>query len=404
MGSIYKRTWKDKKTEQMIEGDTYWVSYYRDGKQFRESTETASLMEARQFLARKEGDIEKGIPVTPKMGRIKFSEMAADEVNDYKTNGRRSLASLERMFEKHILPFFGGVRASALTTVDIRRYIAKRLEEHGGRHGDRKASNAQINRELTAIKRAFSLAAQAGKIVSKPHIPMLKENNIRTGFFEPEPFRAVRNRLTEDVQPLVTFAYITGWRIRSEVRFLEWPQVDFEAGRVRLEPGTTKNDEGRIFPFTRELRTLLESQKAKADALKKRGIICPWVFQRNGKPIKEFRRTWKSACIAAGVPGRIPHDFRRTAVRNLVRAGIPERVAMQMTGHKTRSVFERYNIVSEGDLDMAARRLDEISSTVSCTVGSSGAQTENVAKQKPLRIQGIAESAPVAQVDRAAVS
>ena len=381
MGSIYKRTWKDRKTGKEIEGDKYWVSYYRDVKQFRESAGTTSLSEAKRFLANKEGDIAKGIPITPRMGRMKFSELAADVVNDYRVNGKRSIKDLETRLSGHVLPFFGEARASVITTADVRRYIAHRQDEG--------ASNGTINRELTAIKRAFSLAAQAGRIMLRPHIPMLEENNVRKGFFEPAQFLAMRDKLPEDVQPLVTFAYITGWRIPSELRSLRWAQVDFGAGRIRLEPGTTKNKEARTFPFTGELRALLEGQKAKADALKKCGIICPYVFNRRGKPIREFRRTWKSACIAAGVPGRIPHDFRRTAVRNLVRAGIPERVAMMMTGHKTRSVFERYNIVSEGDLDMAARRLDEISSTVSCTADSS----ENVTPY-----------APVAQVDRASVS
>src|SRR5436190_8203605 len=73
---------------------------------------------------------------------------------------------------------------------------------------------------------------------------------------------------------------------------------------------------------------------------------------------RQFSQQWIAACRAAGTPGRIPHDFRRTAVRNLVRAGIPERVAMTLTGHKTRSVFERYNIVSAGDLLEAAKKLD----------------------------------------------
>jgi integrase len=159
-----------------------------------------------------------------------------------------------------------------------------------------------------------------------------------------------------------------------------------------------------VFSVYAELRKLLEGQKANTDTLKKRGIICPCIFHRNGKPIKEFRRTWKSACTAAGVLGRIPHDFRRTAVRNLVRAGIPERVAMMMTGHKARLVFQRYNIVIDGDLDMAPQRLDEISSTVSSTVINSGIHTEKTARQEVIKPKIFTQSAPVAQVDRATVS
>ena len=104
---------------------------------------------------------------------------------------------------------------------------------------------------------------------------------------------------------------------------------------------------------------MLEHQRAITDSLQRRlGLVCPYVFHREGRAIKSFRTEFRTACAEAGCPGRLLHDFRRTAVRNLVRAGIPERVAMQLTGHKTRSVFERYNIVSAGDLRDAAKRID----------------------------------------------
>jgi hypothetical protein len=134
-------------------------------------------------LNSKEGDIAKGVPITPKMGRIKFSEMAEDVLNDYRVNARRSTDDVERMLEKHILPFFGEARASAITTIDIRRYIIRRQDESAGRHSQRKIANGTINRELTIIKRAFSLASQAGKVLTKPCISMLKEHNVRKGFF-----------------------------------------------------------------------------------------------------------------------------------------------------------------------------------------------------------------------------
>jgi integrase len=172
--------------------------------------------------------------------------------------------------------------------------------------------------------------------------------------------RNVRKHLPEEIQSRITFAYITGWRMRSEIWPLQWPLVDFKAKLVRLEPGTTKNDKGRIFPFTAEIGQLLEAQRAKTDKLqKKKGVIIPWVFHRDGRPIKEFKRSWKTACKDAGLPGRIPHDFRRTAVRNLSRSGIIGQVAMQMTGHKTRSIYDRYNILNEADLKEAAEKLNQ---------------------------------------------
>lgn len=156
---------------------------------------------------------------------------------------------------------------------------------------------------------------------------------------------------------MATFAYHTGWR-RTEILTLEWRQVDFSAGTVRLDPGTMKNDDGRVFPFAvlPELKTMLEDQRAHTDRVQsERGKIVRHVFHRNGNPSRHSGAT--AACKATGHPGRLLRDFRRTAARNLVRAGVSEKVAMTLTGHNTRSVSDRYDIVNERDLRLAVRRL-----------------------------------------------
>lgn len=349
MGSIYKR------------GSIFWIKYYRNGIPMRESSESEKETLARSLLRQREGDIERGLPITPRTNRVSFEELAADVVSDYDVNGKRSLRDVTRYFEMHLNPYFEGWKAVHINTTQVRNYIKHRQAQG--------AKNASINRELSALKRGFKLAAEAGKLTIKPTIHMLQEDNVRVGFFEPERFEAVRARLPEVLRGLVTFAYITGWRVPSEVQPLQWRQVDFAAGQVRLDAGTTKNGEARQFPFTAALRSVLEAQWDYMRRIEReQGIICPWVFHRAGKPIKVFRKVWARACRDAGCPGMIRHDFRRTAVRNLVRAGIPERVAMTMTGHKTRSVFERYNIVSEGDLTDAAKRLDEAANKLAGTI------------------------------------
>jgi integrase len=355
MGSLYKNKYFDKNGNRR-ECANWWAQYYTHGKCIRENTNTADLAEAKQFLKRREGEATKG-RITKSMHRkVAYLELASLVETDYELNGSRSVKTI-KVYHSHVLPYFGKMRANQIDGIDIDRYVLKRKAEG--------AKNSSINRELSAIKRGYSLAVQK-KIVSesdRPHISMLKEDNIRQGFFEPTQFQTLIVKLPDRLKPIARAAYITGWR-KSEIIYLQWRQVDFAARYIRLEPGTTKNREARQFPFTDGLEVVLSEQRAKADALKKKGIITPWVFfypigSRAGRPIREFKRAWKTACREAGVPGRLLHDFRRTAVRNLVRAGVPERVAMKLTGHKTRSVFDRYNIVSEGDLREAAARLGE---------------------------------------------
>jgi hypothetical protein len=206
MGMIYKRKYK-RPDGTIAQGAVWWIKYYRNGIPMRESTESEKESVARTLLRQREGDIVRGLAITPRTNRVRFDELAADVVNDYTVSGKRSLDDVTRHFELHLQPYFGAWRAANISTVEVRQYIANRQAQ--------KASNATINRELAALKRAFSLGIEAGKLPVKPKIPMLRENNVRTGFFEREQFDTMRQHLPAPIQPLVTFGYITGWRIKS---------------------------------------------------------------------------------------------------------------------------------------------------------------------------------------------
>jgi integrase len=351
MGSLYRPKYRAADGTQK-ESAVIWLKY-RDalGVLRRESSETTKEQEARRLLKQREGAAVEGRVIAPRADKVTVAQLADDLKTEYRANGRKSLDRVQDAIE-HLLPVFGPLPAVKIVSADVTAYQARRLAEG--------AANATINRELAALKRMFSLAVKGEKIHRTPHIAMLHENNVRAGFFEDHQYEAVRAHLPAYAQPVVTFAYITGWRVRSEVLTLQWRQVDFVAGIVRLDPGTTKNREGRVFVMTPELRAMLEAQRAITESKqKKTGSIIPWVFHRTkrGRPLKGFRKAWVQACIDAGVPGRILHDFRRTAVRNLERAGVPRSVAMKMVGHKTESVYRRYAIVDEAMLRDAAVKL-----------------------------------------------
>jgi len=351
MGSVYRR------------GRIWWIKYYHHGQPIRESSKSTRKKDAEDLLKVRLGHIAEGRPFNPRANRLRFEDLAEGLFNDYRTRGLRTLQRVEQEVA-HLHKHFAGWHPDAITPDAIRAYSGCRKAEG--------AANGTINRELTALRRAFHLASQTGKLWHVPHVPMLRENNIRKGFFEADLFEAVRAELPDYLYGVVTFAYHTCWR-SGEILGLRWCHVSLEHGEVRLEPGTTKNREGRVIFLEGELREVLET------LWERRAPGCEYVFQRHGERIHRFykawysavRRAWMSRCKeghhpdcecsaelgCVPVPHLLPHDFRRTAARNAIRAGVPERVVMAMGGWKTRSVLDRYHIVSEGDLRDAAWRI-----------------------------------------------
>jgi integrase len=328
-------------------------------------------MVAKRLLDSREGEIAQGKMPSIQFDKVTFDELADGFLRDYRINQKKSLVRAERSVN-HLKAFFKGARATEITTPMINQYIEIRM--------DVGAANATINRELAALKRMLNLGAeQTPPLVDKSRIPkikMLDENNVRKGFFEHDQFLAVRAALPEYLRGFVTIAYKEGWRL-DEIETLTWDQVDRKLGIIRLEPGETKNDDARVAYLDDEEKEIIAAQwELRKRVFNKRGVLSPWIFfNRYGTDrIKQFHKSWKKACKKAGVPGKIFHDFRRSAVRNMVRAGIPENVAMKISGHKTRSVFERYNIVNDADLIEAAKKraayLDKISGagTISGTI------------------------------------
>jgi integrase len=343
---------------------TWYIQFYdpRHGKPVTEKTGSTKWKDARKLLNRRLGEVEVGTYLGPQMNQTILGECLDLVETDYAKNGRKSLPRMKQS-RAHLLAFFGRqIKVIALTPTWIDEYIQARLTES--------AQNATINRELSCLKRALRLGHRQGKVAIVPPISLLKESNVRTGFFERPLLDAVRGFLPDELRGLVTFMYLTGWRLSNVLR-LPWAQVDFHDGVVRLEPGTTKNDEGVEFPFSvlPELETVLRAEWARTTAVEREtGQIIPWVFHRQGQPIKYFRRSWARACYLAGAgvldPGtkapralKLRHDFRRTAVRNLERAGVPRSVAMRLVAMKTQSIYSRYAITSRQDLKDGVAKL-----------------------------------------------
>ncbi len=370
---------------KMKRGNIYWLKYYKNGVPVRESSRDlskgrkgTSRREAEKLLAQRLG--EHGGDLSDRtLKKLTVGDLFDDLALEYRNNDRRSAGHLELRWRLHLRPLFGDLRAVDVTSGAIARYVDSRKRES--------AANASVNRELAIVKRAFSLARQCGKIRAVPHIAMLQERNVRTGFLSSQD----RDRLAAAcaqvglwMRTIFELGVTLGWR-QQEILQLRTKQVNLVSCTVRLEPNSTKNSEGREVPMTDTIHTLLQACVVgknpddrvftRADGFPVLDIRIAWgnccVEARVGKffcphcpsqPVDEARRctacsrTWRRNEVR--YHGLIFHDLRRTAARNLRNQGIGEGVIMKIGGWKTRTVFERYAIVSQGDMAHAMRQLE----------------------------------------------
>lgn len=362
-------------------GSSYWwISYYLRGREFRESTHETDPQKAEKFLKRRlrqVGADQIGAQqfITPRMEKVRISELLDALQDDYRLRGKDSKQFLSNL--KYVRLAFGHWRALALTAEKVDLYVKEQLEKN--------SKPATINRRTQLLKQSYALAIARGHLSKVPAIRHLSEKgNTRTGFFDEPQFREVLKNLPEYLQDFALFGYLTGWR-KNEVATLGWEDV--EGDTIRLKGINAKTGEPRMVVLEGELAELMARRKAAQAVKTDTGhMLAARVFHRDGAPIRDLRKAWQSACVAAGLGqficrrceqhtdghkcescgtdsvrymGRLFHDFRRTAVRNMIRAGVPEKVAMSISGHKTRSIFDRYNIVSEDDLRSAMARTQD---------------------------------------------
>ena len=321
-----------------------WFSCYRqNGKEHRESTGTSDLKTARRIhkqkldaIAADRQGLKMFVPASAQ--RATVAERLYAWERDVKLRGLKS-ASKAISHSKPVREHFGSWRVTDVTAAAVDRYI-EQCRTVG-------LAAATVNRRVQCL--ASALKAKFRKLS--------EQGNARRGFFEQVEVDRLVAVLPEHLTDLVRFAYVTGWR-KGEIVRLTWEMVNTTDGTITLPDSKTGS---RVLALDGEVAEILARREA-ARLTERQGepVVASHVFHRAGHPVGDFKRAWASALVKAGLPDKLFHDLRRTGVRNMIRRGVPETVAMSISGHKTRSTFDRYNITSSEDQRKAMRAVSTV--------------------------------------------
>jgi len=376
-------------------GDVWYMLWRHHGRQFRKSTGETVKQKALRKLDAKIREVREGGPLVPDPDRLRYADLRKLYVQDYIDQDRKSLRENSETGEtyfasslKHLDEYFDGRKVSEITAEAINQFKAARQEAG--------AANGTINRSLAALRRMFKLATEQGKVKYTPAIKTLSESKTispRQGFLEVADYQKLYDALLGYIRPLLAMGFYTGMR-EGEILGLKWHQVKLSdhdgESHIELAAEDTKNAEPRIVPLIDGLPEMLESLRRKNPGATGSDFV---FLNAEGNPIQaasSFVKPWRTACIRAAIRtklngkevvshfskgaqccpyceaeniekgtyvGFIFHDLRRSAVRNLTQAGVPRSLAMRISGHKTESVFERYNITTTQDVRNAGAQV-----------------------------------------------
>ena len=327
----------------------YWIEYYIDGQRKRERIGHSKLAAENRFREVQTAKVEgryiknvKGVKLT--LNELRKWYLSLSEV--------RNLSTYNTLLSRvaHPVRLIGESKyASSLSLDDIEHYRLSRGKEESRWSKNNKVTAATINKEISAFKSMLNFAVKYGKIESNPIIKAakLKDDNVRQRIISQNELENLLSFSPVHLKPILKMAYYEPMR-KEEIIGLTWDEIDLQSNFIRLSANRTKGKKnGRSIPIHPLIKEMLYSLP--------RSITTNRVFlyldkQGRYRPFKGFSRSWNRVRKLAGLNDVVFHDFRHTAITNMRKAGNPPSVIMKASGHKTMSMFLRYNLVDDEDL------------------------------------------------------